>query len=366
MHVERMRVSALILVGVVPLSIVVACGAAEEDSAAIGAGGVNGDAGATTGESDTDASRTSPPGAEDGWSDAAVADAGPPAPFTIVVVPDTQVTVYKWPDDYFSAMKWIVDTRTAKNTQYVLHVGDVQEWPKTISYYVNARKGMDMLAAANIPFSIAIGNHDFDKWSDGTHAAIAADRSTTIFNNYFPVSEAAKFPTFGGSYPTGSNDNNYHLFTAGGTDWMTLAINYQATDAEIAWANGVVAAHPKRRVIVFTHDYMNGGGNRDAFGNKLWTALVRKHANIEFVLCGHLSTAARRKDVGDNGNAVFQILSDYQNYDQREPNSYIRTMLFDPSAQTVSVKTYSPAFDKEMMGDAHDFVLTDVPFGPIP
>ena len=66
MHVERMRVSALILVGVVPLSIVVACGAAEEDSAAIGAGGVNGDAGATTGESDTDASRTSPPGAEYG------------------------------------------------------------------------------------------------------------------------------------------------------------------------------------------------------------------------------------------------------------------------------------------------------------
>lgn len=93
---------------------------------------------------------------------------------------------------------------------------------------------------------------------------------------------------------------------------------------------------------------------------------MRKHANIEFVLCGHLSTASRRMDMGDNGNPVFQILSDYQNYDQREPNSYIRTMLFDPNAKTVSVRTYSPAFDKEMTGDAHDFVLTDVPFGPIP
>ncbi len=364
MHVERMRVAALVLVSVVPLSVVVACGAADVDTVAVDTGAVDDDAGVGTGDAVPPLQPAPVP--EEAGSDSAAPDAGPPAPFTIVVVPDTQVTVYKWPEDYFAAMKWIVDTRAAKNTQYVLHVGDIQEWPKTISYYVNARKGMDMLTAAKIPYSIAIGNHDFDKWSDGTHAAIAADRSTTIFNNYFPVSEAAKLPTFGGSYPTSSNDNNYHLFTAGGTDWMTLAINYQATDAEIAWANDVVLAHPKRRVIVFTHDYMNGSGNRDAFGNKLWTALVRKHANIEFVLCGHLSTASRRKDMGDNGNPVFQILSDYQSYDQREPNSYIRTMLFDPSAKTVSVKTYSPAFDKEMTGDAHDFVLTDVPLGPIP
>lgn len=292
-------------------------------------------------------------------------DAGPDplTPFTLVVLPDTQVTTYKWPDDYFAQMTWIVDTRVAKNTQYVLHVGDLQEWPKTISYYVDARKGMDVLAAAGIPFTIAIGNHDFDKWSDGTHAAIAKDRSTTIFNGYFPRSEAAKLPTFGGSYPSDMLDNNFHRFRAGGTDWMTLTLNYQATDAEIAWANEVVAANPDRRVILVTHDYMDGAARRDAFGEKLWQALVRKHANLAFVLCGHLSTASRRVDKGDHGNDVIQILSDYQNYDVREPNSYLRTMTFDPVGRSVTVKTYSPAFDKAMTGDAHDFVLENVAFG---
>jgi hypothetical protein len=283
--------------------------------------------------------------------------------FTLVIMPDTQVTNWKWPADFMVMTKWIVDNKAALNIAYVLHVGDIQEWPATLSYYENARLGMNQLDG-KVPYAITIGNHDMDRWSDGG-AAMTADPTSNIFNSYFPLSKFQAMPGFGDSYPTGTSDNVFHKFTAGGTDWGVVTQKLQPTDDQMTWVSNTIAANPTRRFFFLTHDYLNPSGSRTNWGNIFWDKVVNKHKNMQFVIAGHLICCAQRVDSGVNGNSVWQILSDYQNYNDREPNTYLRLMTFDPAAKTVTVKTYSPVFNKYKTTADSDFVLTGIPFGPI-
>ena len=287
--------------------------------------------------------------------------------FTLVVMPDTQFTAQSWPADFMNMTAWIRDKAAELNIAYVLHEGDVQEnpIPPTYQYFENARRAMNQLDG-HVPYVVAIGNHDFDAWYTGQNEGIATDRRATIFNRYFPVSKFQNWPTFGSSHPAGTNDNSFHKFRAGGTDWGIVTLKFKPTAAELAWANSIVSANPSRRFIILTHEYLFGNGTRTPAGTQMWNELVSKYKNVQFVFSGHVyPTSARRVDAGVNGNQVHQLLIDYQAYSVREPNSYIRLMTFDTAARTITVKSYSPPFNKYMTGTADDFVLTGVPFGPV-
>lgn len=300
-------------------------------------------------------------------------------PFTMVMVPDTQYTVQNWPNDYFAQMNWIADHVDEMDTRFVIHVGDLQEAAHRVADWQNAAAGLDYLQG-KVPYAIAIGNHDFDAWANGgdKHANIEADRSTSLFNQYVPRSRMTAYHTFGDTYPTSLNDNSYHVLAAGGTDWLILTLKYRPIEEELAWARTVVEAHPDHQVIVNTHEYLSRTSGPSAAGDEIWEGLGKRYSNISMILSGHLTGANRRIATGDHGNSVIEILADYQSTTNREANSYLRIMRFDPNAATIEVETYSPALDKYLIGDeaiecppwncpvtgGHEFVLENVPFPP--
>lgn len=298
----------------------------------------------------------------------------PDAPFTLVVIPDTQLAVQNRPEMFTAQTEWIVEHRRELNIPFVAHVGDLVEWPSRVSDWERAQSAMFELNR-RVPYSFSVGNHDFDAWACDPPATcnpnehIAVDRSTEMLNAYFPEQMFRRLPGFGGSYPAGSMDNSWFQFSAGGVGWLVLNLKYNPTDDELAWANEVVAAHPDRQVIVNAHEYLRRD-DRSAIGERIWTEFARRHANVQFVLSGHYTYAGRQVAQGDHGNTVYAFLADYQTYSipNVTENSYLRTMRFDPVAGTIDVRTYSPYCEQTGLCPAYktdarnQFTVTGVEF----
>ncbi|WP_020575492.1 metallophosphoesterase [Actinopolymorpha alba] len=268
--------------------------------------------------------------------------------FTLVVIPDTQLAVQNKPELFYAQTQWILDNQKARDIRFVIHEGDIVEWPSRQSDWERAKAALRRLDG-RVPYSLAVGNHDLDAWacepaaSCNPWASIALDRSADYLNTYFPRSLFASWRSFGGTYPEALVDNSFFTFSAADVDWLVLSIKFNPTDDELAWADQVVAAHPDRQVIINTHEYQNGS-TRTPIGDRIWNAVARKHATVRFILSGHYVNAGLRVETGDLGNQVYGIQADYQTYSipNVNENGYLRIMRIQPQAGTVIVRTYSP------------------------
>jgi hypothetical protein len=77
------------------------------------------------------------------------------------------------------------------------------------------------------------------------------------------------------------------------------------------------------------------------------------------VLNGHFHGSGRRADLGDNGNLVNQMLSDYQDL----PNGgdgYMRIMTFRPAENRVDVETFSPTLQKDLTTEGENNFSTNL------
>src|SRR5690606_36513375 len=200
--------------------------------------------------------------------------------------------------------------------KYALHVGDVVHNSDETLQWQRAVNGMNYLQHA-VPYIIGVGNHDMDDAQNS--------RDTTAFNKNFPRSKFDDLPSFGGTYPDNGNDNSYHTFSAGGTDWLVLALKYEPTDSELEWGNKVIADHPNHQTMIVTHSYQKGD-QRTETGDEVWQKLVSKHNNVSFVFSGHHVAAGMLESEGEQGNTVYQVQADYQDSGNPDPNSYLRYM----------------------------------------
>ena len=133
----------------------------------------------------------------------------------------------------------------------------------------------------------------------------------------------------------------------------------------LAWANEVIAAHPRHRCIVLTHGYLDAEGrlydashyhHQGNGGVGMWEKLVQRHKNVFLVLCGHVLGESRRTDAGEHGNPVHQLLADYQGM-PHGGDGYLRIMTFVPEEDTIHVRSYSPVLEKSLTEDANQFSL---------
>jgi hypothetical protein len=285
------------------------------------------------------------------------------AEFSIIVLPDTQNYSTTHPEIATSQTQWIVDNKDNFNIAFVLHEGDFTNY-NSITEWDNADASMSVLDG-NVPYVVVVGNHD----DTGTGGA-ADVRDVSLFNQYFPVSRFDSLPQFGGVYEPGRMENSYHYFTAGGIDWLVLALEFGPRNEVLDWANQVVASHPHRRVIILTHNYMYsddtlvgpgdlwnphdygqciGATGPDACndGEEMWVNFVKLHGNISFVFSGHTLNdgTGTLVSTGDNGNKVYQMLANYQ-FEANGGNGYLRIVTFCPDQQKVTVETYSPYLDQ--------------------
>ena len=281
--------------------------------------------------------------------------------FSVVVLPDTQIYAWKYPEIFDAQTRWIADNLKRYNIRYVLHVGDLVEHNNEEEWRI-ARRAFAVLDG-KVPYAMALGNHDMGPGG-------SARNRDTLFGDFFPLAAFQGWQSFGGVYDREPDraDNMYHLFRAGGEDWLVLALEFGPRDDVLRWADEVIGRHPRHAVILITHAYLDSDGRRYDHatpdqhypphdypiagdraglnsGEDLWRKLIAKNANVVMVISGHTCVSARLASKGESGNVVHQILVDYQDQ-ERGGNGYLRLLQFSPGGRTVRVGDYSPVLDR--------------------
>lgn len=311
---------------------------------------------------------------------ATLAFALPPEPipggFTLAVLPDTQIYAWKYPETYFAQTRWIAENARRYDIAYALHLGDVTEHNSPEEWEI-ARKAHATLAG-QVPCAVVPGNHDM-----GTGGKL--DSRHSRLSDTFTVAEFRTWPSHGGVYDRepGKLDNSFHLFAAGGRRWLILALEYAPRDDVLRWAGEVVTRHADRTVIIVTHAYLQpnnrrydrtftkekhidrgaihlDGGVND--GEDIWQKVIRDHANVALVVCGHIGITGRLDSTGTAGNVVHQMVVDYQSQ-PAGGGGFLRLLQFLPDGRTVRVRDYSPVSDETVADPdrAYDFKISAPP-----
>lgn len=290
--------------------------------------------------------------------------------FTFVLLPDTQYYVKPLggghPDMFYTQTEWAMDFREAMESSWVAHLGDVTEHGgvhcgQSINHdcypddccsddsctlddmrwceWSRGDHAMALLTSpgfAYIPFSIAVGDHDYDGGSSQYHLRILE-----FFDHFFPPQRFASlvqlvsgYDDFG-TYEVDSASSSYHVFSAGGLDFLHIAYEYNARAEVIDWVSDVIDAHPGRRVFLTTHSTGTGQGE---------LSMLRHHPEIYIVAGGHGGVSFNTIS-GDHGNTVYRMDVNYQFQGHHGGNGYLRMLVFEPSRDLITARTYSPYRD---------------------
>jgi len=264
--------------------------------------------------------------------------------FGIAVLPDTQRETHTASDRRMEQRSdWLAARQKSWDLRFALSVGDVADWDTPDhDQYANAARSLLPLQAS-MPWATAVGNHDTAAVCPGGSACPGKKtwetvRDTSVFNTYFP---ASRFAALDGEFEPGKIDNAYHSFRAGDVDWMVLNLELWPRKSVIAWANGVVKAHPDKNVIIVTHSYLTAGGSisksNGGYGatspKYLFDNLVKLYPNVKFVFSGHTGKARTRTDKGVKGNKIVSYLQCFHS----NTSNPVRTV----SIHTDSGKVYS-------------------------
>lgn len=297
----------------------------------------------------------------------------------LIVFPDTQNYIKEWPHIFQSQTGWV--TSNADSISFVIHVGDItnannkKQWETA----VGAMSIMDN----HVPYTFCPGNHDI-----GTNGS-SDTRNTTMLNEFLPYNKYSQMTGFGGVYEAGRMDNSWHTFTTTeGYDFLILSLEFGPRNGVLKWAGEVIKAHPFHNVIINTHAYLYSDDKRisNIYGHKwtpssyglyeasgqdandgeeIWTKLVKLYRNIFMVVCGHVLNDGTGFLVseGDNGNKVYQMLSNYQTGvigSENGGNGFLRIIDIDPSLATISIRSYSPFLNEFKKEEDQQFDIKEV------
>jgi Calcineurin-like phosphoesterase len=326
-----------------------------------------------------------PPRVDDPYADGRLVYGEPPAPaagsFTVAVLPDTQFYSDMFPDQYLAQTRWIAERQAERNIVCVLHLGDITH-RNTPAEWRNAARAMKQLDG-RLPFVLTTGNHDYSEGDE------CKDRRTRL-NEYFPAGQLRGTPTFGGHYDRepARMENSYHLFSAGGRDFLVLALEFGPRADVVRWANEVVVRYPKREAVLVTHAFVYHDDTRYDWakkgpkqswnphsyplaeatdhdvcdGQELWDRLVSRHPNFVLTLNGHTlgDGLGRTVTATADGRAVPQVLVNFQ----MRPNGgdgWLRLLEFRADGRTVEVVDYSPTRNQRNESPQNRFTMTLAP-----
>ena len=304
--------------------------------------------------------------------------------YSIAVLPDTQFYASSWPDVFTAQTSWLVENRGPQQLAFVLHTGDIVDGD-TPEQWMVASQALHMLDG-QLPYVVTAGNHDY---------TTLADRMG-MGNVYFPPSDFAPEPWFQGTFEPEHIENSYSLFDVPGGQWLVLALEFGPRDEVLAWASGILAAHPTTPAIVITHAYLyrdgtlydhvgapdqhfnphdyvmaNQPGTTINDGAEMWAKLIAPNSNVKLVFSGHdvngqsvpPGTAARLTTTRPDGTIVHQLLANYQTClsapcaSVRGGNGYLRLLRFSADGARLGVETYSPYLGQSMDDESNRFVV---------
>ena len=245
---------------------------------------------------------------------------------------------------------WIANNVEEKKIAHVFGLGDITQNRNTAEgkkEFEAAKQAWSVLNG-KVPYSLVRGNHD----------------SMPFYQQY--VCDDEYIAQFDGVYKSGTNvgRSTYKKLEIEGMKFLLLSLDFGANDAVLNWACDVVEAHPDHKVIVSTHGYLadktrrtsaekndyisstDGGYN---LGEAIWQKLVKKYDNMLMVLCGHMyaDPMAMRTVKGDNGNTVYEIMFNPQDYDEwKEPSGMVAMLYFSKDGKNCWLEHYSTIKDQ--------------------
>jgi hypothetical protein len=139
-----------------------------------------------------------------------------------------------------------------------------------------------------------------------------------------------------------------------------MALEFYPRPQVVSWAKGIIEANPDYEVIIVTHAYLQGNGQRipdtgvtygpttykldpatNYSGEELWKNLVKLEPNLKAVICGHIlfPHASHSSDMGIKGNTVHQIFINFQ-LETNGGDGTIGLLKFRQNSATVDVGYY--------------------------
>ena len=259
--------------------------------------------------------------------------------WTLVVIPDTQSYVEEWRGQGFfisevvDTFEWLAgDVADRMNFKLVQSVGDMgehhtrqqpAEWDlaRFLYQHTTLKRGIPTIPAA--------GNHEAQR-----------DPDYVFFNNYFDVTEYRLFPWWGGDYR--GIPNTYQLLTIGKDDYLFLTIEWQPIESGkpdvVAWAQGVIEAHPDRKIILTSH------WNKTAAHFPL---LTDPYENVVMTLAGHRSEEDYYVTNDGLTHNFTQNWQDSGRMNHETGDMQVRFFVFKPMDDEVKWFTYSFVEDYE-------------------
>ncbi|BFV61090.1 LamG domain-containing protein [Kitasatospora sp. CMC57] len=254
--------------------------------------------------------------------------------FTLAVMPDTQylfdgTSIDKGPVE--ASLRYLLEHGKDENIVFLSHLGDLTQ-NGARAEFTAIGEAFKLLDRRGVGYSVLAGNHDVKSSTDDR-------RGPTPYLDAFGPQRFQDRPTYGGASPDGYN--TFHLFRAGGREWMVLALDWRLSGQGYAWVKDVLAQHPRTPVILTTHELVGADGALSAYGGQLWDQLVKDHDQIFLTLNGHYWPAARATRKNAAGHDVHLHLTNYQNR-YFGGAAMIRLYRFDLDRNVIDVETVSP------------------------
>ncbi|MFJ9737454.1 LamG-like jellyroll fold domain-containing protein [Streptomyces sp. NPDC101166] len=271
-------------------------------------------------------------------ADAAAAGRSRPDPdsrrFTLAVMPDTQYlfdgpSIDKAPVE--ASLRYLLAHGEDENVVFLSHLGDLTQ-NGTKEEVAAVSEAFALLDRRGAGYSVLAGNHDVPSSTDD-------QRGATPYLDAFGPRRFTGKPTFGGASPDGYNA--YHVFRAGGREWMVLALDWRLSDQGYAWAADVLTRHPHTPVVLTTHELVVADDTLSPYGQQLWDRLIADHDQIFLTLNGHYWPAGRAVRRNKAGHDVHLHLTNYQNR-YFGGAAMIRLYRFDLDRNVIDVETVSP------------------------
>ncbi len=269
--------------------------------------------------------------------------------YSFAIVGDTQIVTESAPDKLTRIYDYLAEVVEEKNLKFVFGLGDITNGNRIWEWAI-AKQVITKLDGV-VPYSIVRGNHD----------------GAREYNAAFPYSEFKD--SVDGSFDN-TMQTTYQTFKVGNIKYLSLALDFAYTDAQINWANEVIESHPDYNVIITTHIYLHEGGTtKDLSAKKygadfdpadLWDKIIRKHKNIVMIISGHvpIDKIITSTVTGDNGNKIRQFLIDPQGLDKNEePTGLVAFFYFSEDGKTVHTDYYSTIKNRYRKGSNLTFTL---------
>jgi len=241
-------------------------------------------------------------------------------------------------------VSWLLAQRSALDIRWVLHSGDVHNWPTPLEtppnqQFISMSSWFQPLKTAGLAYVLTSGNHDSGAVCAGgsacpnRHASVGL-RDMSAWDTYYQPS------TFGleGEFESGKSANGWRTFSAGGKNWLVLSLELWPRTVVIDWAKQVVQTHPRHNVIVVTHSFLEGDGSlstsNGGYGSNspstLWNALD-DFPNVMMFFSGHVGNAATTLLRASDGHRVVAYLQAFHDTTYNPT----RIVTVDPAAGTI-------------------------------